>query len=144
MRATIKLKLGATFAVVLTLLLGMAALAASKLSEMNDVTTQLVTGPVARLDRAETLNERISYALRMEKNLALSSDDQQMRVFDGDLMRARTDITSLIETGLATATPAGRPIWAEIKNDYTAWLPINDTVRRLAWPITTKKPVRCR
>ncbi len=131
MRATIKLKLGATFAIVLTLLLGMAVLAASKLSEMNDVTTQLVTGPVARLDRAETLNERISYALRMEKNLALSSDDQQMRVFDGDLMRARTDITSLIETGLATATPAGRPIWAEIKNDYTAWLPINDTVRRL-------------
>jgi len=39
MRATIKFKLGATFAIVLTLLLGMAALAASKLSEMNSVTT---------------------------------------------------------------------------------------------------------
>ncbi len=77
MRATIKLKLGATFAIVLTLLLGMAVLAAAKLNEMNSVTTRIVDGPVVRLDRAETLNERISYAVRMEKNLALSSDDQQ-------------------------------------------------------------------
>ncbi|QXT35645.1 HAMP domain-containing protein [Sphingomonas sanguinis] len=131
MRATIKFKLGTTFAIVLTLLLGMAVLAASKLNEMNSVTTQIVDGPVARLDRAETLNERISYAVRMEKNLALSSDSQQMNVFDGDLMRARSDMKSLIETGLSTATPSGRPVWAEINNDYAAWLPVNDTVRRL-------------
>ena len=131
MRATIKLKLGATFAIVLTLLLGMAVLAAAKLNEMNSVTARIVDGPVVRLDRAETLNERISYAIRMEKNLALSADGQQMRVFDDDLMRARSEMKSLIETGLAIATPAGRPIWAEINNDYAAWLPVNDTVRRL-------------
>ncbi|GAA3264483.1 hypothetical protein GCM10020258_30960 [Sphingomonas yabuuchiae] len=131
MRATIKFKLGATFAIVLTLLLGMAALAASKLSEMNSVTTQIVAGPVARLDRAETLNERISYAIRMEKNLALTNDDEQMRVFDGELMHARSDIKALVETGLANATPAGRPIWTGISESYTAWLPVNDMVRRL-------------
>lgn len=67
MRATIKLKLGATFAIVLTLLLGMAVLAAAKLNEMNSVTARIVDGPVVRLDRAETLNERISYAIRMER-----------------------------------------------------------------------------
>jgi len=131
MRATIKFKLGATFAIVLTLLLGMAALAASKLSEMNSVTTQIVAGPVARLDRAETLNERISYAIRMEKNLALTNDDEQMRVFDGELMHARSDIKALVETGLANATPAGRPIWTGISESYMAWLPVNDMVRRL-------------
>ena len=69
----------------------MAVLAAAKLNEMNSVTTRIVDGPVVRLDRAETLNERISYAVRMEKNLALSSDDQQMHVFDDDLMRARSE-----------------------------------------------------
>ncbi|APX67516.1 methyl-accepting chemotaxis protein [Sphingomonas sp. gentR] len=131
MRATIKFKLGATFAIMLTLLLGMAALAASKLSEMNSVTTQIVAGPVARLDRAETLNERISYAIRVEKNLALTNDDEQMRVFDGELMHARSDIKALVETGLANATPAGRQIWTGISESYTAWLPVNDMVRRL-------------
>ncbi|WP_072572961.1 HAMP domain-containing protein [Granulibacter bethesdensis] len=120
-----------TFAVMLALLMAIAILGVSKLNELNSAITQVISGPVARLDRAESLNERISFALRMEKNLALTNDMELMQKFDGELMQARSDMKSLIAAVLANATDSTRPIWVDIDNSYTAWLPVNDMIRRL-------------
>ena len=52
MRATIKMKLGATFAFIVFFLLVVVGLGIAKLSTLNDTTTQMVAGPASRLERA--------------------------------------------------------------------------------------------
>ncbi|MFN3676600.1 MAG: methyl-accepting chemotaxis protein [Sphingomonas pseudosanguinis] len=132
MRATIKMKLGATFAFIIFCLLVVVGLGIAKLSTLNDTTTQMVAGPAARLDRAQTLNERISYMLRAEKNMALTEDDALTNKFDADVMKTRGEVETLISAGLGTATEKGRPVWNDIQAAYRTYTPINDAIRALA------------
>ncbi|WP_440978544.1 methyl-accepting chemotaxis protein [Sphingomonas pseudosanguinis] len=132
MRATIKMKLGATFAFIIFCLLVVVGLGITKLSTLNDTTTEMVAGPATRLDRAQTLNERVSFMVRAEKNMALTDDSALTNKFDGDLMKTRGEVEALISTGLGTATEKGRPLWNDIQAAYRNYIPINDTIRELA------------
>ncbi|MGE7206167.1 HAMP domain-containing protein, partial [Sphingomonas sp. NPDC019816] len=132
MRATIKMKLGATFAFIVFFLLVVVGLGVTKLSTLNDTTTQMVAGPSARLERAQSLNERVSYMLRAEKNMALTDDADLTNKFDADVMKTRGEIEALVAAGLATATEKGRPVWNDIQAAYRSYTPINDAIRDLA------------
>ncbi|KTT74645.1 methyl-accepting chemotaxis protein [Sphingomonas endophytica] len=132
MRATIKLKLGATFAAVIILLIAVAGVGITKMSTLNTAISDVITGPAARLDRAETLSERISFALRQEKNMALTDDTQLTQEFDRSLMKTRADAQALIGAGLAGATDQSRPIWTQIQSTYNNWVQIDDQIRQLA------------
>lgn len=132
MRATIKMKLGATFAFIIFCLLIVVGLGITKLSTLNDTTTDMVSDPAARLDRAQTLNERVSFMVRAEKNMALTEDDALTNKFDGDLMKARGEVEALIAAGLNGTTEKGRPLWLDIQAAYRNFVPVNDTIRELA------------
>ena len=132
MRATIKMKLGATFAFIVFFLLVVVGLGIAKLSTLNDTTTQMVAGPASRLERAQSLNERVSYMLRAEKNMALTDDTELTNKFDADVMKTRGEVEALIAAGLSTATEKGRPVWNDIQAAYRVYTPINDAIRDLA------------
>jgi methyl-accepting chemotaxis protein len=132
MRATIKMKLGATFALIVTLLLAIVAVSVIRMGSLNATTEAMIAGPVTRLDRSERLNERISYALRMEKNMALTDSAELTAKFDVELMKARGDMETLIAQGLASATEKSRPVWQEIQSGYQAYVPVNESIRSLA------------
>lgn len=132
MRATIKMKLGATFALIICLLLVVVGVGVTQMSQLNAAIGEVIAGPAARLDRSERLNERISYALRMEKNMALTDDLALTEKFDSDLMKARSDMEMLIEQGLSGATEKSRPIWHEIRGHYQVYVPVNESIRSFA------------
>ncbi len=131
MRATIKMKLGATFALIITLLLVIVGVSVARMGSLNETTDAMISGPVTRLDRSERLNERISYALRMEKNMALTSDADLTEKFDVELMKARGEIDTLITQGLAGSTEVSRPVWHDIQRSYQAYVPVNESIRSL-------------
>jgi methyl-accepting chemotaxis protein len=129
MRATIKLKLGITFGVLITLLLVVVGVASTRLGVLNQATTDVIRGPAQRLELAQTIDAKLGFVIRQEKNLAMSSDDAQMRKFDADLMKARGELQQLIAKGVAGATEQGRPLWAQLESKFDEFVPVNDQVR---------------
>jgi len=132
MRATIKLKLGVTFAVLIALLIVVVGVANSRLGILSEATTDVIAGPAKRLEIAQAVDAKVSYILRQEKNMALTSDEALMRKFDGDMMKARNDTQALISKGLASASDQGKPLWMQVDAKFTEYAPINDQVRTLA------------
>ncbi|OAN65451.1 methyl-accepting chemotaxis protein [Sphingomonas sp. TDK1] len=131
MRATIKLKLGLTFGVLVALLLAVVGVASTRLGALNQATTDVIHGPAQRLELAQTIETKLSFVIRQEKNLAMSNDDEQMRKFDADLMKARGELQQLIAKGVSGATEQGRPLWSQLEAKFDEFVPVNDQVRSL-------------
>ncbi|MET3713190.1 methyl-accepting chemotaxis protein [Sphingomonas trueperi] len=132
MRATIKMKLGVTFAVLIALLLAVVGVANSRLGLLNQATSDVIAGPAKRLEIAQSVDAKVSYILRQEKNMALTEDAAETRAFDADLMKARGETQALIAKGLGTATETGKPLWMQVEAKFTEYVPVNDQVRALA------------
>ncbi|WP_139810224.1 MCP four helix bundle domain-containing protein, partial [Sphingomonas azotifigens] len=131
MRATIKLKLGLTFGVLILLLLAVVGVANSRLGTLNQAISDVISGPAQRLELAQALDSKTSFVLRQEKNLALTNDDALMRKLDADMIKARNEAQALIEKGFATATEQGKPLWAQVRSKFADYVPINEQVRAL-------------
>jgi methyl-accepting chemotaxis protein len=131
MRATIKMKLGVTFGVLIALLLVVVGVASTRLAVLNQATSDVIRGPAQRLELAQTIDAKLSFVIRQEKNLAMSSDDAQMRKFDADLMKARGELQQLVAKGVSGATEQGRPLWTQLEGRLDEFVPVNDQVRSL-------------
>ncbi|WP_294236069.1 methyl-accepting chemotaxis protein [uncultured Sphingomonas sp.] len=132
MRATIKLKLGATFAIVVALMLVVVTVGTIKMSALNDAISDVIAGPSKRLEVALRVNERMNKTLRFEKNMALTEDAALTQKFDAEDVKARNDARDLIATGLSIATVEGKPRWMQVQSLFNQYIPVNDEVRRLA------------
>ncbi|OAN65380.1 methyl-accepting chemotaxis protein [Sphingomonas sp. TDK1] len=132
MRATIKLKLGITFGVLIVLLLAVVGVANSRLSTLNQAISDVISGPAQRQETAQSVSGGISYILRQEKNMALTEDEALTRKFDAELMKAREQVQAQIAKGMATASTQGKPLWTQLNTKFTEFVPVNDQVRTLA------------
>ena len=132
MRATIKLKLGFTFGVLIALLLVVVGVASTRLALLNQATTDVINGPAARLEIAQSIDAKLGYVVRQEKNMALTDDLELTRKFDTDLMKARGEVQALIAKGLAGATAQGKPLWMQIDTKFNEYVPISEQIRALA------------
>lgn len=131
MRATIKMKLGATFAILVVMLLAVVGVGITSLSSLNVELQNLVSGPVARMQNAQTIDSKISLVIRAEKNLAMSTTDETNREFDAAIMKNRGEVSALIATGVTEASEKGKPIWLNLQQQWGEFLPVNDRIRAL-------------
>jgi methyl-accepting chemotaxis protein len=132
MRATIKMKLGMTFAVLVLMLTTVVAVGISRMSSLNVAMTDVIEGPAKRLSLAQSLDGKVGDVVRQEKNMVMTNDEALTRNFDADMMKSRADVAKLLATGLATATPQDRPVWAQIDQKWNGFIPINDRIRQFA------------
>ena len=132
MRATIKLKLGVTFGVLILLMAVVVLVANSRLAMLNQAISDVIAGPAQRLEVAQSVDARISYVLRQEKNMALTEDEGLTRKFDGELMKSRNEAQALIAKGLSIASEQGRPVWLQLQSKFNEYVPVNDQIRSLA------------
>jgi len=132
MRATIKMKLGATFALIICLLLAVVGVGVMKMSALNTAITDVIAGPSKRLEIALSVNERMNKTLRFEKNMALTEDLGLTQKFDAEVLKSRNETRELIATGLAIASVDGKPRWTQIQTLFDQYVPINDQIRTLA------------
>ncbi len=132
MRATIKMKLGATFAVVLLLLTGVVAFGISRMGVINDGMSRLVDDPATSLDRIQQFNDASTSAVVAEKNLALT-DDPRMMATQLDIMRqqrARAD--ELIATPPPLADDTDRAQYAKVREEWNRYKTAADEAVALA------------
>ena len=132
MRATIKMKLAVSYAVIIVLMLAVVGVGVTKMSALNQAITEVIAGPSKRLETALRVNERMNKTLRFEKNMALTEDEGLTQKFDAEDMKARNEVRDLIATGISIATAEGKPRWMQVQSLFDQYVPINDQVRRLA------------
>lgn len=132
MRATIKLKLGVTFAVVVAMLLAVIAIGLTKMSAMNTGMVQVIEGPAARQARSLTVQVRLNELLRLEKNMALTTDEATTRQFEQEAITKVSALDELIATAAANASEQAKQDWQNVSDKWNEFKPVNKQVRELA------------
>ncbi|PZQ60819.1 MAG: methyl-accepting chemotaxis protein [Sphingomonas taxi] len=132
MRATIKMKLGGTFAVLIVMMLAVVGVGITRMNTLNTAISDVIAGPAKRLSLAQSTNTEIGTVLRKEKNMALTEDDALTEKFDREDVAARDVMDGLVKNGLATATPETRDLWKDVDSKWGEYEPINDRIRELA------------
>jgi methyl-accepting chemotaxis protein len=132
MRATIKLKLGATFALVIVMLLIVSLIAVSRMSVLNTAITDLINGPAARLETALSARNAFGDLARNERSMAMTDDKTLIRVFDDKASKARAKFEELAAKGESISTDKGKAAWTSIRTSFEDFKPLDDKIRQLA------------
>ncbi|USQ95275.1 HAMP domain-containing methyl-accepting chemotaxis protein [Caulobacter sp. RL271] len=132
MRVTIKMKLGATFAVLILMMLTVVFVGVSRMGALNTAITDVISGPAKRLAIAQSIDGEMGRNLRWEKNMALTTDEVLTKKFDASATDSRAKIEQLIAEGNAKASEQGKPLWAQLQRQWEAYKPISDQLRQFA------------
>ncbi|KPH66301.1 MULTISPECIES: methyl-accepting chemotaxis protein [unclassified Novosphingobium] len=132
MRATIKLKLGGTFVLLLIIMAAIIGIGISRLSTLNDSVGDLVAGPAKQLDRARAIDGGVSMMVRSEKNLVLTDDPVQIRELETRIVTWRDRVEEQVEQANANASEETRASWAQLRDQWNAFKPVNQHVSELS------------
>ncbi len=110
MRTTIKLKLAMAFGIVIALSAITGFVAYSNLSTLNETLDQIVNGAAKRLQQASEIRTHLLLDIRAEKNMIISSTDEDMDKFEKEMRRERALARAAQEAAESQATPDGRRI----------------------------------
>jgi methyl-accepting chemotaxis protein len=132
MRITIKTKLGATFAVLILMMLAVVYVGVSRMGALNAAISDVIEGPAKRLSLAQAIDGEMGRNLRWEKNMALTTDETLTKKFDADATASRAKIEQMIDEGNAKASEEGKPMWAQVRREWDAYKPVSDELRQLA------------
>ena len=132
MRATIKMKLGATFAVILLLLSGVVAFGITQMGTINDSMGRLVDDPATALDRIQQFNDASTSAVVAEKSLALTNDAQVLESQLEEMRRQRARADELIGTPPPMADDVDRAQYAKVRDQWTRYKNAADRAVALA------------
>jgi methyl-accepting chemotaxis protein len=89
MRATIKLKLGLTFGIIVLLSAGTAGLGIVKLASLNDGVDALLQGPEQRVELSGRLSTDLLQEVRAVNNLLLAQTDADDRQYEAEILSDR-------------------------------------------------------
>jgi len=132
MHASIKVKLGGTFALLLILMAASTTVGISRLTTLNDSIGALITGPAKELDRAQGIDAGVSMIVRGEQDLAMTDDPALRREFEGSIDSWRGRVDDEIERGVAGASPDSKSRWEELRELWNQFKPVNARVRALS------------
>lgn len=129
MRATIKMKLGVTFAVLVLLLTAVVGVAITRMSGLNAELNRVVSGPVERLSLAQSIDAETGRVVRDEKNILLSREAVETADLKKQLLKQRASVTTMMARGADLATSAeGRRLWADVQDKWVAFQASNDRI----------------
>ncbi|MFK4870582.1 methyl-accepting chemotaxis protein [Novosphingobium sp. ZW T3_23] len=132
MRATIKMKLGVTFAIILILLAVVVGVSLTRLGTLNTAITDLIDGPAARLDRAQQVQVVFGTLARNERNMTMTNDPELVKEFDDKATRSMAEFDRLLDEGEANAAAETKQTWSEMRSSYETFKPLDARIRALA------------
>ncbi|MEH3103649.1 MAG: methyl-accepting chemotaxis protein [Sphingomonas phyllosphaerae] len=131
MRATIKMKLGATFAVLILLLAVVIGVGVSKMSILNSAISDVIAGPARSLSLAQSVDTLQSQSLADQQSLALNTDAATMKTYFDKVVAGENELDRTIRQGTAAASSESKPFWEAVGHDWTELKPVFDRVRDL-------------
>jgi methyl-accepting chemotaxis protein len=97
MRMTIKLKLAATFGVIILLTVAMAWLGISSLASLDVSVDELVHKAVVQSQEANEAESDVLLIVRAEKNMLLADNAEQATAFDAELTKSRAQLVARLD-----------------------------------------------
>ncbi|USQ96538.1 methyl-accepting chemotaxis protein [Caulobacter sp. RL271] len=126
MRFTIKLKLGLAFGLLIVLMTASTLLGISSLNKINSAQTAMIVGPMAQLQRAQAANIALLQITRAQKNMALATNDDELRGQNEKADKQRKEVQSLIDQGVAKATSDDAKVkWTALEQDWETYAAID-------------------
>ncbi len=122
MRASIKLKLGLTFTLVILLAALMAWFGISSLLSQNAYMDGVLHGPVKRNEVISDLNVAMLQVLRREKNIILSETPEALSRYEAELVADRATFVSLLEKYRGMATEKGKALIGAMDSPWQQWV----------------------
>ncbi len=123
MRATIKLKLGLTFTIVIILSMVTAALGINGLAALRDSVDGLVDGSAQEVELAQDISINMLSLVRSEKNMIMANDEQQVAEYSGQIPPQRQTLLAQVEKLQALTTDEGKSKLANFMTIWQQWVP---------------------
>src|SRR3712207_4228973 len=114
MRLTIKLKLAATFAVVVVLSGVMAWLGINSLNSLETAIENMLAGPVEQTQVANDMETDMLQILRLEKSMIMTDAQEQIARHDADLVKYRAHFVERLQKYESTASADGKQVMSAI------------------------------
>ncbi|HJO68007.1 MAG TPA: MCP four helix bundle domain-containing protein, partial [Sphingomonas sanguinis] len=127
------MKLAATFAVVIVLLLTVLTIGITRMSTLNSAITDVIAGPAKRQEIAQRINGIESQALADQQSLILNTDAGLMQRYNQRVLKGVAEMEKLIADGNARASERGRPAWQQVRQSWNQTKPVFDRVRQLGY-----------
>ncbi len=131
MRASIKLKLAATFTILTALAATVAWLGISSLGSLNTTLLELLNGPVVRLQRADDLRLAIMNIAPAEKNMIMATTPEEVGRIAAELAKRRNVFLKKFEAMQDIATDAVREKLVAVTPTWVRWMGLQDQEREL-------------
>jgi methyl-accepting chemotaxis protein len=130
-RFTIKAKLISAFGLLIVLMTGAALLGVSELNKLNTAQSAMIAGPMAQLQRAQSLSIDLLQISRAEKNMALADDDEEVEGQNAKAETQRQAVQELVAAGVAAATnPEAKAKWTALQADWEVYAASDTAMRR--------------
>jgi methyl-accepting chemotaxis protein len=114
MRFTIKLKLALAFALITLMLIGIAAYSVLSLSTLNQANSDMVDGPVKRMQLSLMANIHQVDAVRAQKNALLAENATEAAPYFKESIANIDAMLTAAEQGFAIASEQGKPLWQKL------------------------------
>src|SRR5690349_2689699 len=131
MRATIKLKLGVTFVVVILLSAVSAFVAIHGLGALRTSVDELVDGAAQEVSLSEKLGMNLLALVRVEKNMILADTPSEVQQYDAQIQKLRQDGVALQKKLAALAHDESAEKLTAFQATWEQWLPVQDKIRTL-------------
>jgi methyl-accepting chemotaxis protein len=131
MRATIKLKLGIAFGVVILLSALTAGLGIVKLASFDSALGDMLAGPVQRVDLVSALHSDLLQIVRNEKNMILA-DPADAPTYDAKILKYRQELLGIKDHLVSISTEEGRQKVADFDGLWQQYVANQEKVRALA------------
>jgi methyl-accepting chemotaxis protein len=127
---TIKLKLALAFGLIIVLMTASTLFGLSELNNINTAQTKMISGPMAQLQRAQAADIALLQVTRAQKNMALATNDEELRGQNEKADKERKTVQSLVDEGLSRAQSAdAKTKWNALKGDWEAYAAIDLKMR---------------
>ncbi|GGB28373.1 methyl-accepting chemotaxis protein [Sphingomonas metalli] len=133
MRATIKVKLAATFSIVVILLLAVVGIGVTRLNTLNNAITEVINGPAKRLSTAQAIDTLQSQSLADQQSLILNTDASLMRTYNDRVLNEVSEMEKLMASGIAAATDRDKSAWEAVQRTWGELKPTFDHIRELGF-----------
>ena len=130
MRSTIKMKLGATFALLTILLCAVALIGSRNVRIMNDELNSLIRNNLHELVEAYEVSIGTFQIVNWEKNMVLTQNPELVQKISADIVAKRKEVEARITE--ANTDQANHEMWAGIVKAWATFAPINERVRQTA------------
>ena len=129
MRMTIKLKLALTIGALILMMAGATLFGMRELWVLNAGQKAMVEGPVAQLQRSQSIGIALLQLVRAQKNMVLTNETEELRSQNAKADANKQKVQTLLEEGLGHATIEGKAKWEALARDWALFAESDDSMR---------------